>query len=233
MTDPTSCCSDSNDYCDRCDVLLGLAGLRVIGAMRDACGLLTVTVESPPGLMGCSSCGVVAQGHGRRPVRLIDTPSAGRPVTVIWSKRRWTCPEPACPVGSFTEQDELVAAPRALLTRRACWWAIAQMRREHASVTGLARQLGTAWHTVWDSIHPLLAAAADDEARFAGVSTLGVDEHVWHHVSEQQRGPKFLTGMVDLTRDTNGHSVARLLDLVPGRSGAAYTGRFLPNEANR
>ena len=28
--------------------------------------------------------------------------------------------------------------------------------------------------------------------------------------------------MVDLTRDAHGHTRARLLDLVPGRSGAAY-----------
>ena len=31
-----------------------------------------------------------------------------------------------------------------------------------------------------------------------------------------------MTGMVDLTRDAHGHTRARLLDLVPGRSGAAY-----------
>lgn len=30
--------------------------------------------------------------------------------------------------------------------------------------------------------------------------------------------------MVDLSRDTNGHTRARLLDLVPGRSGEAYKG---------
>ena len=44
----------------------------------------------------------------------------------------------------------------------------------------------------------------------------------WHHVSEKSRGPKALTGMVDLTRDQEGHVQARLLDLVPGRSGKAY-----------
>src|SRR5690625_2853133 len=33
---------------------------------------------------------------------------------------------------------------------------IGQMRREHASVAGLARQLGTSWRTVWTSIMPLL-----------------------------------------------------------------------------
>ena len=71
-------------------------------------------------------------------------------------------------------------------------------------------------------VAPLLEAMADDPARFDGVTTLGVDEHVWHHVSERKRGPRALTGMVDLTRDEHGRTRARLLDLVPGRSGKTY-----------
>nr|WP_106297324.1 ISL3 family transposase [Knoellia remsis] len=195
---------------------------------RDEDGALTVTVESEPAVMGCPSCGVVAHGHGRLEVRLVDAPSAGRPVTVVWRKRRWLCPEPACPRVSFVEQDERVARPRALLTTRACRWAIEQVRREHASIHGLARQLGTTWDTVWASIRPLLEDAANDESRFDGVTTLGVDEHVWHHVSPLRRGPKELTGMVDLTRHPDPKNPekmvvrARLLDLVVGRSGPAY-----------
>ena len=197
---------------------------------RDEDGALTVTVESEPGLMGCPSCGVVAHGHGRLEVRLVDAPSAGRPVRVVWRKRRWLCPEPACPRISFTEQDERVARPRALLTVRACRWAIEQIRREHASIHGIARQLGATWDTVWTSIRPLLEQAAADESRFDGVTTLGVDEHVWHHVSPLRRGPKELTGMVDLTRQPDPKNPdktivkARLLDLVVGRSGPAYAG---------
>jgi transposase len=106
-------------------------------------------------------------------------------------------------------------------------------------VNGVRRQLGTGWRTVWEAIKPLLENAADQEARFEGVTVLGVDEHVWHHVSTKPiedggRGPKELTGMVDLSpasgrcphrqADKNGNLVvrARLLDLVPGRSGKAY-----------
>lgn len=55
-----------------------------------------------------------------------------------------------------------VESPPALLTTRACWWAINQMRREQASIRGLARQLGTTWNTVWTSIEPLLKEMADD-----------------------------------------------------------------------
>ncbi len=160
----------------------------------------------------------VAQGWGGNP------PCFDRPVTLVWWKRTWSCPEPACPVAVFTEQDEAVARPRGLLTTRAAWWAARQLRREHASVLGLARQLGTSWKTVWRSIKPLLEAMDADPTRFDGVETLGVDEHVWHHVSPLKRGPKELTGMVDLTRDEKGKTRARLLDLVPGRSGPVYRG---------
>jgi transposase len=229
MTEPTLCCPCSGGYCDRCDLLVGLPGLHVIGVERDEGDeSLTVTVESEPGVMGCPTCGVVAHGHGRVNVTLIDAPWAGRPVRVVWRKRRWVCPVAVCARRSFVEQHEDIARPRALLTARACRWAIAQLRREHASVLGLARQLGTTWDTVWTSIRPVLEAAAADPARFEGVSTLGVDEHVWHHVSTKPiedggRGPKELTGMVDLTRDAHGRTRARLLDLVPGRTGAAYS----------
>ena len=81
---------------------------------------------------------------------------------------------------------------------------------------------------MWTTIKPLLSAMARDETRFAGVTRLGVDEHVWHHVSELPidaggRWPKLLTGMVDLAPDAQGKPRARLLDLVPGRSGKAYS----------
>jgi len=228
MSEPTGCAgaclrTDTHhvSYCDRCDLLVGLPGLRVIKVHAED-RRLVVMVESPRAERGCRSCGVIAGSHGRRTVRLVDAPSFGRPVRVVWRKRTWACEEPACPVGVFTEQHDGVTRPRGLLTVRACWWAINQLRFEHASVLGLARQLGTTWRTLWRSIEPLLQAMADDPDRFDDVTSLGVDEHIWHHVDERRRGPKALTGMVDLSRDQAGRTRARLLDLVPGRSGKAY-----------
>jgi transposase len=235
MLEPTACddarsCPDPSSYCVRCDVLVGLDGFHVVAvSQRDGehGAWLRVVVETPGRVAGCPARGVVAGSHGRRDVHLVDTPCFGRPVRLVWRKRTWRCDEAACARRSWTERDGDLARPRALLTTRACWWAIKQLRREHASVAGIARQLGTTWRTVWRSIRPLLQAMADDETRFDGITTLGVDEHVWHHTStkpEDQggRGPKELTGMVDLTRDKHGRVRARLLDLVPGRSGAAY-----------
>ena len=233
MPEPTTCCAvrnrDDTRYCDRCDLLVGLPGLRVIKVDTADDGALVVTVESPRtgNVQGCRECGVIAESLGRVTVGLVDAPAMGRRVRVVWRKRRWRCLESACQVGSFVEQDEQVAAPRAALTVRACRWAIGQIRREHASVNGVRRQLGVGWSTLWSAIRPMLVAADKDPARFDGVTTLGVDEHVWHHVSTKDpehggRGPKELTGMVDLTRDTDGRTRARLLDLVPGRSGEAF-----------
>ncbi|WP_425338848.1 ISL3 family transposase [Kocuria subflava] len=233
MSEPTAHiaarCHRDTRYCSRCDLLVGLGGLRVTAVEYDHdVGLLVVGVESPRTPMGCPSCGVIAHSHGRSDVTLVDAPCFDRPVQVVWRKRIWRCQEAACPRKAFTEQDEDIARPRALLTTRACWWAINQIRREHGSISGIARQLGTTWNTVWSSIRPLLQEMADDEDRFAGVTRLGVDEHVWHHVSEFPiteggRGPKQLTGMVDLTPDGDGRPRARLLDLVPGRSGKVYS----------
>ena len=151
---------------------------------------------------------------------MIDAPWAGRPVRIRWRKRRWICLERVCAVTTFAEQNPEVCAPRGLLSTRAIRWAIGQLRREGATIQGLARQLGTTWNRLWSQVRPVLTRAAKDPVRFEGVQVLGVDEHIWHHRDPRRRGPKELTGMVDLTRGT--HPIARLLDLVPGRSGKAY-----------
>ena len=148
----------------------------------------------------------------------------------VWRQRRYRCLESACPVGGFSEDHDL-AGQRSKLTTRAAWWAISAIQRDTASVAAVARRLGVDWHTVWDAIKPLLAELADDPARLLGIDTLGVDEHIWHHRPRPGKPPKELTGIVDLTRH-NGRPKARLLDLVPGRSGKAYadwlTGRGEP-----
>ncbi len=224
MAEPTSCCVEPGGYCARVDTLFNLAGVHVLDVVwRDRSGKVPVglrlTVESHPAETGCPGCGVVAVGHGRRLRRLHDIPAFGAPVELVWRQRRYRCAEPACPVGGFSE-DHPLAPAQAKLTGRAAWWAISCIQRDNASVASLARRLGVDWHTVWDAIAPLLAELADDPARLAGVEVLGVDEHIWHHSPKPGKGPKELTGMVDLTRHDT--TPARLLDLVPGRSGKAY-----------
>ena len=128
--------------------------------------------------------------------------------------------ESTCPIDGFSEDHDL-AVPRAKLTVRAAWWAISCVQRDNASVASVARRLGVDWHTVWEAIKPLLEELANDPDRLAGVDTVGVDEHIWHHQPRPGKAPKEQTGIVDLTR-RNGRPRARLLDLLPGRSGKAY-----------
>jgi transposase len=225
MAEPTSCCVLPGGYCARVDTLFNLPAVHVLDVAwreptkRCPAGL-RLLVETDPAETGCPGCGVIATGHGRRLRRLHDIPAFGAPVELVWRQRRYRCLELACPVGGFSE-DHLLAGPRAKLTTRAAWWAISCIQRDTASVAAVARRLGVDWHTVWDAIAPLLTELADDPGRLTGVDTLGVDEHVWHHRLRPGKGPKELTGIVDLTR-RNGRPKARLLDLVPGRSGRAY-----------
>ncbi|PGX67546.1 ISL3 family transposase, partial [Cutibacterium avidum] len=82
-------------------------------------------VESAPGEGFCPDCGVLARSHGRRARVLHDVAFGDTAVVIVWRTRTWRCAEPLCAKGSLTEQDPAVAAPRALLTRRAIGWVLA------------------------------------------------------------------------------------------------------------
>ena len=71
MSDPTCCCCVSLDRCDRCDLLVGLEGFDLIAVARRECGLV-LDIESCDRCAGCPGCGVIAQGHGRVVVEVID-----------------------------------------------------------------------------------------------------------------------------------------------------------------
>ena len=223
MSNATGCAGapTTTDPCPRCDLLLGLPAVGVETVERDET-TMTVTVCTPWQLMGCPDCGVVAPSRGRRRRILHDVPHGQARVMLVWRQRVWRCPEKGCPRGTFAEQVPALVAPRGSITTRAVTWAIGQLRREHATIAGLARRLGVSWWALWRAVRPELEHRAADESRFAGVASLGVDEHIWHHGDRRTKGPKELTGMVDLTRDTDGCVRARLLDLVPGRSKQAY-----------
>ncbi|MDK9640763.1 transposase, partial [Propionibacterium freudenreichii] len=59
----------------------------------------------------------------------------------------------------------------------------------------------------------------DDPARFEGVTTIGVDEHVWRHT---RHGDTYVTVIIDLTPVREKTGPARLLDMVAGRSKAVF-----------
>ena len=211
---------DCSEGCPTAAVMFGVPGVRVLAAVSEPDGLALV-VETDQTVAGCRGCGVLAAAHGRREQVLRDAPFGHRRVRLRWRKRVWRCREPACATGTFTEVHEL-AGTRAVLTARAVVWATDALAEDDTTVSALARRLGVDWHTLWRAVKQEAQRRVDDPGRLAGVSALGVDEHVWR--PGRFGAGRDITGMVDLSRDQHGRVRARLLDLVPGRSGPAYRG---------
>jgi transposase len=123
--------------------------------------------------------------------------------------------------GHVWRQDTSKAAdPRAKISRAGLAWALTGLVVQHLTVARVADALGVAWNTANDAV---LAEGRrvliGDPARFDGVAVIGVDEHVWRHT---RRGDKYVTVVIDLTPIRDKTGPARLLDMVEGRSKAAF-----------
>ena len=193
--------------------MLGLPGFVLI-AVSELEDEIEQAIQTTADVVGCPGCGAVAVAHGRRPVRVRDLPAAGRAVTLIWVKRLWRCPHPRCEVVTWSERSEEIR-PRSSLTERTRKEACRRVGRDGHTVAQVAAQFGVSWATVMKAVAEYGQAAVDDPARLEGVRTLGVDETAFT-AAGPRRSTTFATGIVDMSGPT-----ARLLDVVPGRSGKA------------
>ena len=87
------------------------------------------------------------------------------------------------------------------------------------SIARVAANLGVAWNTASDAILAAGAELVDSADRFDGVTTVGVDEHVWRHT---RNGDKYVTVIIDLTPTRTRTVPSRLLAVVEGRSKQAF-----------
>ena len=198
-------------------VVLGLEGFRLV-AVDEHDGELELAVQTTNDMAGCPGCGAVATAHGRRPVRVRDLPVGGRPTTLIWIKRLWRCRHQRSETRTWSETS-LDVPPRASLTTRAAREACRRVGPDGEAVAVVAGELGVGWGTVMRAVAEHGAPLVDDPARLEGVAALGVDETAFL-AATSTHATEFATGLVDLTR-TDGP--ARLLDVVPGRSGAVLS----------
>lgn len=211
-------CGAPARWCSRADAMFNADGMHVLDVRRGH-RKLVITVETDADVSGCPECGVLAIGHGRRRVSAADAPCFGVPVLIVWLKRIWCCSEPDCRIDTWSEVHELIA-PRAVLTSRAIGWATDALAHDDTTVSALARHLKVDWHTLWRAVKGEATRRTSRPERTHGVKTLGVDEHIWR--PSQHGRDRAVTAMVDLTRDEQGRLHARLIDVVPGRSGIAY-----------
>jgi transposase len=191
--------------------LLDLDGFEVLAA-EIVGGEWQLTVQTTATVVGCVGCGVRAELHGRRTVRVRDLPVGGRPVVLCWRKRLWRCGEPVCKVRTWTERAAAIG-PRAVLTQRARAEACRRVGKDAHAVAAVARDLGVGWATVMRAVGDHGSPLVDDAARLEGVAALGLDETTF--LKATQLAPtRYVTGLVDLEG-------GRLLDVVADRTRAA------------
>jgi transposase len=179
------------------DALLGLRGFRVVAVTEDGDELL-VGIETTRRAAGCPSCGVIARTKDRLRVIIRDLPAFDRRVRLVWSKRRFSCPEPDCPVQTWTERSDELPDRRVLSARagRECTRAVGQEAR---SVASLARWLGVSWATVMAAVRDYGTPLVDDPGRVEEVSSLGIDESAFLKANAEHP-TMYVTGFVDLER---------------------------------
>jgi transposase len=194
--------------------LLGLDGFEVLAA-EVVGGEWRLAVQTTAEVVGCAGCGVRAEAHGRRTVRVRDLPAGGRPVVLAWRKRIWRCREPACGVRTWTEQ-RVAIRPRAVLTERARAEACRRVGKDAHAVAAVARDLGVGWATVMRAVADHGRPLVEDPDRLDGVAALGLDETSFLKAT-RVAPTRYVTGLVDLEG-------GRLLDVVADRTRAAVDG---------
>jgi hypothetical protein len=158
--------------------LLGLDGFEVLAAQVVA-GEWQLEVQTTATVVGCGGCGIRAELHGRRTVRVRDLPIGGRPVVLCWCKRLWRCRESACGVRTWTEPVAAIG-PRAVLTQRARAEACRRVGKDAHAVAAVARDLPVGWATIMGAVHEHGTPLVEDPGRLDGVATLGLDETSFH-----------------------------------------------------
>jgi transposase len=194
--------------------LLGLDGFEVLAA-EIVGSEWQLEVQTTATMVGCQGCGVRAELHGRRRVRVRDLPIGGRPVVLAWCKRIWRCREPACGVRTWTERTAAIR-PRAVLTQRARAEACRRVGKDAHAVAAVARDLGVGWATIMRAVADHGRPLVDDPRRLDGVATLGLDETSFLKAT-RVAPTRWVTGLVDLEG-------GRLLDVVADRTRAAVDG---------
>jgi transposase len=195
--------NDGNDFDS---ALLGLPGFRVTAVTDDGDERL-VGIETIRQAAGCPSCGVIAKTKDRLRVVIRDLPAFDRGVKLVWSKRRFFCPEPDCPERTWSERSAELPERRVLSARaaRECTRLVGEEAR---SVASLARWLGVAWSTVMEAVRDYGTPLVEDPARVGEVRALGIDETSFLRANAEH-ATSYVTGFVDLERHV-------LVDMIQG-----------------
>ncbi len=126
---------------DSMTVRLHLRVIRVLAVLVDSINELVVEVRSTRSWSRCPWCGFVCRRvHDTRRRQVRDLPVSGRPVTLVWQRRRFVCD--ACGERHLEDHDEI----EGRLTRRLARQLVADAKV--MSIRAVARRHRLSWPTV-------------------------------------------------------------------------------------
>ena len=191
---------------DVMSVRLHLPQIRVLGVVEDAPCALVVRVESTLRRLRCPLCGFKCHRvHDRRNRKVRDLEVSGRPVTLVWLRRRMSCDN--CGERFLEDHHVFEGALTARLARR----LVADVKV--MTVAAAARRHRLSWHVVMALVRSWADLVAE-RRRGRRCRVLLVDE------TSMRRRHRYVTVIVNA--DTG-----RTLAMVPHRSAAALSGFFM------
>lgn len=165
----------------------------------------------------CPHCGGPSLVRKTRFREFCHEPMGLRPVVLRVRIRKRSCPQCA---RVWSADCSLIAGRNGggKLTKKAVAYALSAVVLDSMSIRSVARNLGCSWGTVNTAVLSTgYEYLINDPERLNGVTQIGVDEHKWKHTGWVSK--QFVTVIVDLSpHQTRNGGVARLLDIVPGRS---------------
>lgn len=169
---------------------------------------------TPP--LPCPGCARPGVRHDAVLRRLVHVPLGWKPTILEVVVPRYRC----WPCRRIWRHSITTAAPsKGKLSRDAIMLAVKSIVVDRMSIARVAANLGVAWNTASDAILAAGAELVDSADRLDGVTTVGVDEHVWRHT---RNGDKYVTVIIDLTPTRTRTGPSRLLAVVEGRSKQAF-----------
>ena len=193
------------------EALLGLDGFRVL-EVTETGRELVMRVETIVAEVTCPGYGQRAESQDRVERAFRDLPCFGRPVRLVWWKRRWRCRHEPCEAKTWTETSAVVST-RTVLTRRAGWEMCRQVGANARPVAQLAREFGVECRRVMNAVVEHGTPLVEDPDRVGTVTTLGLDETSFLKPNHRH-ATRYVTGFVD-------HDRKRMIDLVEGNDANA------------
>jgi transposase len=196
---------------DTMAIRLHLRGIRVLEVVTDGPDRLVVKVVGSSPRSSCPFCGFrAAKIHETRTVRVRDLPVSGRPVTLLWRRRRFTCEH----CGERHTEDHPVVDGH--LTVRLARRLVADAK--DMTIRAVARSYGLSWATVMALVRAK-AAVVQEHRRKTRCRVLLVDE------TSLRRRHRYVTVLV------NGET-GEVLGMVRHRNEQALSG-FLIQQGRR